>query len=165
MSNKRTKCSNCSKRLTKNNSSKSVFKRKRGFCLKCNAQYHSTHYKKNRRAILDARSQVHRKHARIKLLLKKERAPKSDLLWSLNFYTELIRDRECHYCGGALSAMGGDLDAMNNNLGHRCFNVVPCCRACNVRKMHDVQYAEMSEIRPWLIKLRIRKENASPLYK
>lgn len=69
--NKKMKCSNCSKQLTKDNSSKSVFNRKRGFCLECNAQYHLNHYRKNRKAILAARSAIHRKHARIRLLLKK----------------------------------------------------------------------------------------------
>jgi hypothetical protein len=90
------------------------------------------------------------RHASLRAVLRKEKVPKSDLLWNLNFYAELIKDGLCHYCLGSLNPTSHGLDCKENKIGHRCFNVVPCCRACNWKKMKDVTYEEMMLLAPIL---------------
>jgi hypothetical protein len=94
------------------------------------------------------------KHFRLKEMLIKESVPKTDPLWKLDFYWELVKDRLCHYCLGSLSPLGHNLDRTNNDLGHVCYNVVPCCRTCNRIKGHDVSYDEMMIIAPALREIR-----------
>jgi len=90
------------------------------------------------------------RHKTIKYALKKEGALESELLWNINFYSELVRDPLCHYCSGLLNETGGGLDRIQNDIGHTCYNVVPCCRRCNRIKGHDLSYEEMMLLAPAL---------------
>lgn len=98
------------------------------------------------------------KHNKVTFLLRREGIPKTDALWNRNFYIELIRDNECHYCLGPLSKVGCSLDRMDNSLGHASWNVVPCCTGCNQKKMHDTSYEEMMLLAPALREIRRRRE-------
>jgi hypothetical protein len=99
------------------------------------------------------------KHTRLRQILKREKIDFSDLLWRRNFYIQLIKDNECHYCGGPLSNKGINLDRVDNPLGHVCYNVVPCCSSCNQKKMHDTTYEEMRILAPALREIRLRRES------
>jgi len=90
------------------------------------------------------------RHSVLKVALRKEKISRKDPLWSLEFYTALIQDGICHYCFGPLNLYGAGLDCMNNEIGHVGFNVVPCCRSCNQKKMHDLSYEEMMLLAPVL---------------
>lgn len=103
------------------------------------------------------------KHAKVTRLLRKEGVFKTDALWSINFYSEIIQDWQCHYCGGALNPFGHGLDRMDNSVGHVCWNVVPCCKSCNQRKWNDLSYEEMMLLAPVLREIRIRRDNNARL--
>lgn len=102
---------------------------------------------------------AYNKHQRLLVLLKREKVRRKDPLWNLNFYSELIKDNECHYCGSVLAPTGHSLDRMNNDLPHAANNVVPCCKDCNWTKNHHLSYDEMMLLSPVLhIIINKRKE-------
>jgi hypothetical protein len=90
------------------------------------------------------------KHYVLRHILKKENVPVDDLLWRFQFYRALVADQTCHYCQGTLNIFGSGLDALDNSQGHRCYNVVPCCGACNRIKGAHISYARMMELAPIL---------------
>jgi hypothetical protein len=98
------------------------------------------------------------KHAALKRVLKTEGVQNTDVLWSINFYRELILDGCCHYCLGPLKSGGHSLDRMENKLGHVCYNVVPCCRYCNELKGVRFSYEEMMLLVPSIRDIRNRRE-------
>jgi hypothetical protein len=100
------------------------------------------------------------KHAALKRFLKLENVAPIDLLWSLNFYNALISDARCHYCLGFLKPSGHGMDRIENNPGHVCYNVVPCCWACNELKGIRLSYEEMMLLAPTLQEIRRRRELA-----
>lgn len=103
---------------------------------------------------------VRARHRMLRCWLRQEGVPAEDLLFRLNFYASLIQDAVCHYCGGPLNETGVGLDSMDNTIGHTCYNVVPCCKLCNVRKNSDLTYEEMMLLSPALKQIRLsRKES------
>lgn len=106
------------------------------------------------------RSTPRGRHTQVRQALRRERAPLSDALWSLNYYTEIIRDCVCHYCLGPLGVSGHALDRMDNTQPHVCWNVVPSCWWCNERKKADLSYEEMMLLAPALREIRRRREAA-----
>lgn len=118
--------------------------------------YSANYYKNNKvKILLKIRTPVGR-HKALCNFLRKEKVPKTDMLWRFNFYAELIKENCCHYCEGPLNETGLGLDAVHNVVGHRCYNVVPCCGSCNQKKMHDVSYESFMEIKYWLVKTRLK---------
>lgn len=132
------------------------------YCLPCNSVRMREHRLKNPRACCARVMKYHRtfkgRFLVLKSKTKKENNPSTDLLNNLNFYTEIIRDNECHYCLGPLGKTSHALDRMDNNIGHLCFNVVPCCKSCNQKKMNDTSYEEMMLLVPALREIRKRRE-------
>jgi hypothetical protein len=88
-------------------------------------------------------SSVRGRHNCLKHALRRDKISETDLLWNFNFYSALLEDNECHYCLGPLCKTGGALDRIENDAGHVCYNVVPCCRKCNRIKGNDTSYEEM----------------------
>jgi hypothetical protein len=123
-----------------------------------NVIYSRKYYKKHKAEILARFRTVKARFAVVRAYLRKERVPKTDYLWRQNFYAALITDAVCHYCQGPYSKSGASLDAINNDEGHRCYNVVPCCRSCNQKKMHDTSYEEMMMLAPVLREIRLKRE-------
>lgn len=101
---------------------------------------------------------VSRRHSNLYRSLRIEKVPETNLIWNLNFYTQLVLDNECHYCGGPLPKKGHGLDRLNSSIGHVCYNVVPCCGSCNGLKGHVISYEEMMILRPGLFEIRRRRE-------
>lgn len=175
-------CSTCKTRgivtpLTEDNSCPSVFKKGFGSCRECMNQTSREAYArspevfKERRRIYYEKNpsmliQISQRYQRtIKERFKKfisrtkeENLPITDPLYSLNFYTEFIRDNECHYCLGPLNATGHALDAVDNDQAHFCYNVVPCCKDCNQMKRHNISYEEMMLLAPVLREICKRRE-------
>lgn len=102
-----------------------------------------------------------RRHNALKSILKREGVSFTDPLWRFNFYFELIRDFQCHYCGGLLNPTSHALDRRDNSFAHVSFNVVPCCWSCNQRKKSDLSYEEMMILSPALRKIRLLREEFS----
>jgi len=100
------------------------------------------------------------RHNRLKVVLRADGVSKTDPLWSLNYYSELVRDQVCHYCFGALSQTGHGLDRTDNTKPHISHNVVPCCSFCNDRKSSVFLYDEMMLLAPALRMIRERREAA-----
>jgi hypothetical protein len=98
------------------------------------------------------------RHSNLYRSLRNERIPEYDLIWNLNFYTQIVLDNECHYCGGPLPKKGHGLDRLDSSIGHVCYNVVPCCGSCNGLKGHVISYEEMMILRPGLFEIRRRRE-------
>jgi|SRR5579864_44058 len=121
-------------------------------------RYNKRHPEVIRRISLKFIKTVKGRHAALRQVLRKERVPKKDLLWRLNFYSELIKDGLCHYCFGELNPTSHALDCMDNSLGHRCFNIVPCCRNCNWIKMRDMTYKEMMQLSPALRRIKEQRQ-------
>jgi hypothetical protein len=123
-----------------------------------NMIYARKYYKKHKEEILAKFQTIKGRHAIVRAYLRRERAPKSDYLWKESFYASLIFDAVCHYCHGPLSKSGACLDAMRNDEEHRCYNVVPCCKSCNQKKMHDTSYEEMMMLSPVLRMIQLIRE-------
>lgn len=137
-------------------------------CRTCRAKYTRDHkkeraiYLENNKIRFSARASVWSRslkgrHARVKYLLKKEGVSKFDPLWGINYYAEIIRSDECHYCLGSLNLTGTGLDAANNSDGHVGHNVVPCCWVCNKVKFDHFSYEEMMMLSPILRDIRKQK--------
>jgi hypothetical protein len=102
---------------------------------------------------------VRGRHTQVKGLLRKEKISSLDPLWGLNYYTELIKDNQCHYCLGPLNQTGHALDRVDNSLPHMCSNVVVSCWWCNEKKSSDLSYSEMLLLAPALREIRKRRES------
>ena len=175
-------CSGCKgkgiiKPLTEDNCCPSVFKKRKGSCRECMREDSLTWGRLNpgkRKAANDKYTDLHPetvlvhgrkwlrtfkgRHRALKYKSTEDGIPKEDPILNLRFYTELIRDSICHYCLGPLNATSHGLDCMDNDLGHRGFNVVPCCKSCNQKKMNDTTYEEMMLLAPALREIRRRRE-------
>lgn len=147
------KCSKCKTVLTTSNSRKTVIKIGSGYCRICQNSYNHD----NDSGWLFT---IKGRHQRLKWTLRKDGVDRSDPLWNINFYSELIKDLTCHYCQGPLNRIGSGLDAMNPGKKHVCYNVVPCCGSCNSKKMHDTTYDEMMLLAPVLREIRKQRELA-----
>lgn len=178
-------CGGCKKKgiikpLTEDNCSPSVFKRRAGSCRECmvadsvvwnqknilkRKEARIKKYQENREYLIDISKRYLRtvkgRHNVLKSKIKYECIPQTDPILSLNFYAELIKDNECHYCLGSLGPVGHGLDCMNNDLGHQSFNTVPCCKSCNQKKMNDTTYEEMMLLAPALREIRRRRETVN----
>lgn len=158
-------CNNCNSFLTLENSNPSTIRKGGSRCRLCRrlrdkerkkeiTQYSINYRNKNKEKLvkydLDRSHSLKGRFTRVKYLLKNELIPKSDLLWNFNFYSAFIRDAQCHYCSSSLNSTGSGLDRIKNDVGHTCYNVVPCCRKCNRIKGHDTSYEEMLLLMPAL---------------
>src|SRR5580692_11326126 len=59
------------------------------------------------------------RHKKVRRNLRAEKVSKLDPLWSLSFYTALIKDGLCHYCCGSLPPTGHGLDRVDNDKRHQ----------------------------------------------
>jgi hypothetical protein len=107
--------------------------------------------------------QVKYRHMQLKSAMRREGIPETDYLYRLNFYAEIIKDNACHYCNGTLPPTGASLDRMDNDLGHACYNVVPCCNTCNRKKSNDWSYEEMMLLSSALQEIRLRRASKENL--
>ena len=65
---------------------------------------------------------------------------------TLEQYTELIANSQCHYCGAAPPGTGHGIDRMDHRVGYILANVVVACDACNRIKGDVFSYEQMREI-------------------
>jgi len=159
-------CTKCLVSLTEENSYEQVFTRRSGQCKKCSGARKKQLLKEmtfERHEDFKAKKRVYGKtlkgrHTDIRGTLKKEGISSEDPLWSFNYYSEIMRDGICHYCGGVLNPSKIGIDRMNNAEGHVCYNVVPCCWRCNQLKADDISYEEMMMLAPILQEIRKRRE-------
>jgi hypothetical protein len=175
------KCIHCSVDLTADNCSARIFQSGKGKCRKCLAIAQSLWISRNREHVILTQRQAYakniekrrtskRKNARtirgrynrLRCILRVDKILESDPLWNFNYYSEIIKDKCCHYCWGTLSPTGHGLDRMDNSRPHTADNVVPCCTFCNDRKGHLFSYDEMMLLAPAL--REIQKLRATHLY-
>jgi hypothetical protein len=149
-------CSTCKSGLTKENASPAIVKKGSGYCRSCNTTYDKNRSKRKSRSkdFHAYRRTVSGRHRFLCTKLKSEKVPASDLLWRRSFYSSFVAEFRCHYCDGPLSDTGHSLDRIANDVGHRCFNVVPCCRVCNSVKSSHFTYQEMRLLSPVLKRIR-----------
>ena len=83
-------------------------------------------------------------------------ASKRGYAWELTLdeYSALILNSNCHYCYHVLSDTGSGLDRKDNNIGYMLDNCVPCCAHCNGFKGHYLTYAEMVAVMAFLKTIR-----------
>jgi len=124
-----------------------MFSSKKGIAARL---YRRTHRKHVAFSKLKYNQTQRGKHTKLKESLHREQCDLKDPLWSENFYSELIRDGECHYCKQRLGKQGHSLDRMDSSVGHVCWNVVPCCGRCNRIKSNLLTYEEMMRLAPVL---------------
>ncbi len=118
---------------------------------------------RDRRKIASTGS-LYSRFAALRRCLVKENVPPTDKLYSLNFYEQLVLDG-CVYCSGPLSPSGHGLDRINNDLGHRCYNVVVACGFCNGIKGDRLTWDEIMILAPGLKEIRERRELAALKHK
>lgn len=107
-----------------------------------------------------SRKAIEKKHDALKGILFYSGTPRADPLWSLRYYTELIRDNECHYCGGAIEDEKHSLDFFGDVFVVQAHEVVPSCQACISRRMSHPQplsFEEMGFLIPGLNLIRLQK--------
>jgi len=150
-------CSGCRDALTIQNSSSWAIRRGSGYCRSCKKNENERNKKIPQRP--KEKWQVYRqtlsgRHQFLRLKMRAEGVLQEDALWNLRFYSALVVDNECHYCGGSLSPSSHGLDRVNNNEGHTAANVVPCCKRCNSVKSDYFTYSEMMLLSPTLRMIR-----------
>lgn len=158
-------CRICKKVFGEDNYSPFNWKHKRGTCRVCKSSESKRYKEKYPERLRMSRATAIKKYVRtlngrfsqFHLKIRKENLPETDPLKSFNFYREIIKDQKCHYCLGPLQESGHGLDRIDNQFGHSGFNVVPCCRGCNQKKMHDTSYEEMILLAPALREIRKRR--------
>jgi len=64
----------------------------------------------------------------------------------------------CYYCEGKLPVYGTGLDRLNSSKGYENTNVVPCCTACNRVRGAVLSVDNMLEIKQFLIRWRLERE-------
>jgi hypothetical protein len=119
--------------------------------------------------IKERQSSPEARHTILKRILEAERAPRTDKLWSLNFYSGLIQGNECTWCSGPLSRTGHAIDRLDSTKPHSVINLAGiACQRCN--RVHSgpdkngntenaFSFEEMKLLRPALVTMRIRKGN------
>lgn len=70
----------------------------------------------------------------------------------------IFMTKSCYYCDGKLNETGVGLDRKDSSKGYLLDNVVPCCTICNRVKGAHFSVEEMLELKPSLIKLRLKRE-------
>jgi hypothetical protein len=73
-------------------------------------------------------------NAKFTTLCRNAKLREIDVTIDLEFYTELLFNAPCHYCGDVVIHGGGGVDRIESNIGYIEGNVVPCCPTCNVMK-------------------------------
>lgn len=107
------------------------------------------------------RLDIDKKHDQLKGLLFYSGTPRTDPLWSLRYYTELIRDNECYYCGSTLEDEKHSLDFFGEVFIVQAFEVVPSCQSCIARRMshpRPLSFEEMRFLIPGLNLIRLQKD-------
>jgi 5-methylcytosine-specific restriction endonuclease McrA len=127
-----------------------------------NAVYYAENKEKLKAVAATWQRTIKGKHSRIKIRLKKECVPLSDPLWDFNYYSKIIENNECHYCGGPLPQAGHGLDRKENTK-HTADNIVPCCRDCNTIKSNRFSFEEMMMVAPALKQIRSQREERNGL--
>lgn len=87
----------------------------------------------------------------------KKSAVSRNLTFDLSFqqFIELIKDKVCHWCGGALNPLGYGIDRVDPEIGYEINNVVPCRSQCNYAKLDYSQ----EEFVSWIERVyRFQKE-------
>lgn len=66
--------------------------------------------------------------------------------------------KPCYYCGVSLTGMAaGGLDRLDNSMGYKISNVVPCCASCNVIRGKNLTSEEMKIAMAAIKEFRIKK--------
>lgn len=93
----------------------------------------------------------------LKDLLRNSHTPRTDPLWSINFYEQLITG-ECYFCGGPLSPNGVSLSWINGSCV-TANNAVPTCVRClSIRGINDFSFLEMELLSPGLTMIQLERE-------
>ncbi len=98
---------------------------KEGKCKVCKAIYKKKWHADNREYIAN-RPNKRWQRAKIEAIRRKK-----EWILSKTEYSELIYGDSCYYCGSELPKFGSGLDRVDNSVGYRLGNVIPCCTACN----------------------------------
>lgn len=74
-------------------------------------------------------------------------AQERGLTWEIDEaqYRSVIGDGICHWCNGRISGNGIGLDRIDNSIGYRIDNVVPCCVPCNMER-RTLSFAEYTAV-------------------
>jgi len=66
----------------------------------------------------------------------KNRAEKSGIKWNIDteWAKDIITENKCYYCGGRNEDRINGLDRIDNDFGYEEWNVVSCCKDCNIMK-------------------------------
>lgn len=80
---------------------------------------------------------------------------------TLDFLDLKILNNPCVYCGDTQDNIG--CDRIDNSIGHLMSNVVPCCRLCNVTRMHNYTHEEMKELGKIIMNIKL-KRRSTPHY-
>jgi hypothetical protein len=108
---------------------------------------------------------VYKKHDILKGIMFYAGTPKTDPLWSLRYYTEIIEDDECYYCKGSLKPESHSLDCKQDSFYEQMFqahNVVPACESCITKRAvppHPLSFEEMEMLAPVLELIRLQRES------
>lgn len=159
-------CTSCSTLLISENSYIQVFEKGSGKCRTCSRirtkQIRQNMSPADKQKLWDSKKMYQNtpkgRHTELRRVLRKEGVDATDPLWNFSFYSQIVADGSCHYCGGLLNAGSHALDRVDNKVAHTCYNTVPCCWRCNDLKSDDMSYEEMMLLVPALREICRRRK-------
>jgi hypothetical protein len=97
------------------------------------------------------------KHRLLKSVLIEKHTPKTDLLWHINFYEQLLKDG-CYYCKAELEPEGCSVDWIDSEVG-MAYNAIAACQRCReIRHIHNLTFDEMCLLSPALELIQIQRK-------
>ncbi len=76
-----------------------------------------------------------------------------------DFLNQNILPCACVYCGDRWKI---GCDRIDNSRGHSMDNVVPCCKLCNVTRMHNYTHEEMKLLGKVIMRIKKKRKKDTP---
>ena len=70
-----------------------------------------------------------------------------------------MNEQPCYYCGKSFDQLSGWLDRIDNNIGYKKDNILPCCKFCNKLRGEILTVDETKLLVSTLMEYRKTKNN------
>lgn len=136
-------------------------------CRKIEKQdYNAREYvkQKNKKYYLEHKDEIRERTNKHRLTLNGQFHEYKKSAKKRNIEFELVQEQcepffntNCYYCGDKFTGLG--MDRINNSIGYKLNNIVPCCYRCNIMKHTSTEHDFIKHIEKILTNLKIKNGN------